>query len=131
MSRTYVVDPPSERDVRPSRPASPTKQLSKDRVTQRDGRYPSTPISHLPGTGSYALDSYRIFCPSHSNPSGEEWKAVQPTDKELILYLRWKWAYEERKEWSPLTGRVIPADLPYLGSLLDDLTEYHIRLQQG
>ena len=50
-------------------------------------RYPSTPISHFPGIGPYALDSYRIFCDSYNNPASEEWKDVMPTDKELIRFL--------------------------------------------
>ncbi|PBK98429.1 hypothetical protein ARMGADRAFT_1130416, partial [Armillaria gallica] len=29
---------------------------------------PPTPISHLPGTGRYALDSYSIFCTTYENP---------------------------------------------------------------
>jgi methyl-CpG-binding domain protein 4 len=44
--------------------------------------YPPTSISHYPGIGRYALDSYRIFC-----TASEEWKEVMPEDKELIRYL--------------------------------------------
>lgn len=84
MSKAYIVDPPSENDARPSRAGSRTNQLTN---SLRSKSYLSTPISHLPGTGPYALDSYRIFCPSHQNPFCEEWKTVQPTDKELVLYL--------------------------------------------
>jgi len=35
----------------------------------------------------YALDSYRIFCCIHDDPTSEEWKLVRPNDKELIRYL--------------------------------------------
>lgn len=45
-------------------------------------RYPPTCISHLPGSGPYALDSYRIFCGAE-----DEWKVVAPADKELVKYL--------------------------------------------
>lgn len=86
ISKAYISDPPRENDVRPSRPASPIKRCLTD-TPRRNERYTPTPISHLPGTGPYALDSYRIFCLSHSNPFCEEWKAVLPTDKELVLYL--------------------------------------------
>ena len=58
-----------------SPPPSPSKRR----------RYPPTPVSHLPGTGRYALDSYRIFCTAASEP--EAWKHVMPTDKELVRYL--------------------------------------------
>ena len=44
-------------------------------------QYPPTIISHIPGCGPYALDSYRIFCTT------EEWMSVRPTDKELRRYL--------------------------------------------
>jgi methyl-CpG-binding domain protein 4 len=78
LSRAYLQDPPSHRDERPSRalgaPISPRKRK----------KYPPTPISHLPGAGAYALDSYRIFC---MGPGSEEWKEVNPSDKELIRYL--------------------------------------------
>ena len=55
------------------------------RYYQQSGRaksdkYPVfTPISHLPRVGDYAKDSYRMFC-----VGGDEWKRVQPTDKELV-----------------------------------------------
>ncbi|OJA20380.1 hypothetical protein AZE42_06677 [Rhizopogon vesiculosus] len=81
--------------------------------------YPPTPISHYPGIGRYALDSYRIFC-----TASEEWKEVMPEDKELIRYLRWKWAYEERKIWYPDgVGVVKDVDIPYLLVLVDELVE--------
>ncbi|EEB96991.1 hypothetical protein MPER_03780, partial [Moniliophthora perniciosa FA553] len=78
-------------DARPSKPTlpSPSKKypVQLERVTRPSSprkrlRYPPTPISHLP----------------------VEWKAVKPTDKELILYLRWRWAHLERMDWSPETG---------------------------
>jgi methyl-CpG-binding domain protein 4 len=39
-------------------------------------------ISHLPGSGPYALDSYRIYC---GGP--DAWRTVMPCDKELIRYI--------------------------------------------
>jgi hypothetical protein len=44
--------------------------------------YPLTPISHLPGSGPYALDSYRIYC---GDP--DAWRTVMPRDKELVRYI--------------------------------------------
>jgi hypothetical protein len=67
LSQSYLSDPPSSDHLRLSR------------------GYPlSTPVSHLPGCGPYALDSYRIFC-----GAPDEWKVVRPADKELIRYLVW------------------------------------------
>ncbi|BFZ56254.1 hypothetical protein PYCC9005_003298 [Savitreella phatthalungensis] len=50
--------------------------------------YPPTEISHLVGAGPYAMDCYRIFC----TPDG--WRSCRPDDKELILYVEWRWAKE-------------------------------------
>lgn len=83
MSKAYIVDPPSQNDTRPPR----TFRTNRHTSSLHNKSCLSTPISHLPGTGPYALDSYRIFCPSHQNPFCEEWKTVRPADKELMLYL--------------------------------------------
>jgi methyl-CpG-binding domain protein 4 len=54
-------------------------------------------IAHLPGMGAYALDSYRIFYRDRlravENMDGieAEWKRVEPMDKELKPYLKWRW----------------------------------------
>lgn len=93
LSRVYLQDPPSLCDLRPSRPTI-LPRTSTNNHNALDGsprqqreRYPPTPISHLPGTGPYALDSYRIFCTVHNDPGSDEWKNVTPRDKELIRYL--------------------------------------------
>ncbi|KAJ7062487.1 DNA glycosylase [Mycena amicta] len=105
LSRTYLVDPPSAYDTRRSRASgpliSPRKRL----------RYPATPISHLPGAGAYALDSYRIFC------AEDEWKDVWPSDKELVRYLKWKWAAVEGRKWDPIVGDCGPVDVGYVEGL--------------
>lgn len=82
MSRMYLHDKPSPYDPRRSRATLPPGTPGGKRV-----RYPDTPISHLPGIGVYALDSYRIFCYERDYPGSQEWKEVMPTDKELIRYL--------------------------------------------
>ena len=65
LSAMYLADPPSFDVPRKSRVPN----------------YPPTAVSHLPGCGRYALDSFRIFC------CPDEWVNVMPTDKELIKYL--------------------------------------------
>jgi hypothetical protein len=65
LSAMYIADPPSFDEPR------------KSRVPH----YPRTAVSHLPGCGRYALDSFRIFC------CPDEWVNVMPSDKELIKYL--------------------------------------------
>lgn len=90
LSRSYMQEPPSAYDLRPSERASlfsPNKKGSRFFEKSKKITYPATPISHLPGTGPYALDSYRIFCTIHDDPTCQEWKLVMPTDKELIRYL--------------------------------------------
>ncbi|KIO30089.1 hypothetical protein M407DRAFT_242303 [Tulasnella calospora MUT 4182] len=97
-------------------------------------RYPPTPISHLPGVGRYALDSYRIFSPTFRGggaPRDEqrclqnllspcddskdppEWQEVLPEDKELRKYLIWRWALEG-VHWEPgkgVSGKLGVSDL--------------------
>ena len=84
LSRAYLQDPPSIYDFRSSKS---TKISSPSTPLRTTTAYPATPISHLPGTGRYALDSYRIFCTQKHDLNSEEWKTVLPTDKELVRYL--------------------------------------------
>jgi methyl-CpG-binding domain protein 4 len=57
-------------------------------------------IAHLPGMGAYALDSYRIFFRDKlrgiDTEKGvePEWKRVKADDKDLKVYLQWKWDQE-------------------------------------
>ena len=83
LSRAYLQDPPSIYDLRSSK----ANKMSSPSTLRTTAVYPATPISHLPGTGRYALDSYRIFCTQKHDFNSEEWKSVLPTDKELIRYL--------------------------------------------
>ncbi|KAF8078483.1 DNA glycosylase [Lyophyllum atratum] len=86
LSKTYIRDPPRAPDLRPSTPrVLPTDPIISSPSKRQ--RYPPTPVSHLPGAGQYALDSYRIFCTGDNPSTTEEWKTVMPTDKELIRYL--------------------------------------------
>ncbi|EED77012.1 predicted protein, partial [Postia placenta Mad-698-R] len=76
LSQAYCADPPVRGVMRTSR-----CYLDVGDGVKRQ-RYPPTEASHLPGSGPYALDSYRIFCAGE-----DEWKAVMPRDKELVRYL--------------------------------------------
>ena len=54
LSHAYLIDPPFQGAASDPSPCPPKKRL--------DGSaYPHTAISHLPGVGAYALDSFRIF----------------------------------------------------------------------
>ena len=99
-------------------------KLSEDPIGDdiEDGRT-AWEIGHLPGTGAYAMDSWRIFCRddlreipvlSAAAPAEisevvreeemrGEWAKVLPADKELRAYLRWRWL-RLGWEWDPLTG---------------------------
>ncbi|CCA75538.1 hypothetical protein PIIN_09528 [Serendipita indica DSM 11827] len=78
----WLEDPPDQMSLRPSRV----------QVAKGVAKYPPTAVSHLPGMGRYALDSYRIFC--GQLVGGNEWKTVTPLDKELRVHMRWRWAVE-------------------------------------
>ncbi|KAI8969462.1 DNA glycosylase [Trametes punicea] len=111
LSQTYISDPPLPGKLRPSR----GKVYSNE---EGSVPYPPTPVSHLPGCGPYALDSYRIFC-----VGGDEWKYVLPRDKELVKYLQWKWAIQEYRQWDPLHGPGDTIDLKYVRTMTAALTE--------
>ncbi|KAF9810458.1 hypothetical protein IEO21_06928 [Rhodonia placenta] len=103
LSQAYCADPPVRGNVRPSR-----CYVDVGVGAQRQ-RYPPTEASHLPGSGPYALDSYRIFCAGE-----DEWKAVMPRDKELVRYLRWNWAVMAFRRWEALHGPGGDVDIPYI-----------------
>jgi len=90
--------------------------LSDDRVTAAALR------EYCPGVGSYAMDSLRIFCVSDKNV----WKRVMPRDKELVRYLRWRWAIEEGKVWyHEGVGVIGDLNVPYLITLVDELAVHY------
>ncbi|KZT21156.1 DNA glycosylase [Neolentinus lepideus HHB14362 ss-1] len=130
LSSVYINNPPSPNLLYRSK--SPSKRVSAARSTHsvfapvpldpleersQTVRYASTPISHLPGAGPYALDSYRIFCAGR-----DEWKNVRPSDKELIKYLRWKWAVTSFDLWDPDRGVVRKIELSEMQSLIAELS---------
>ncbi|KAF9244206.1 DNA glycosylase, partial [Melanogaster broomeanus] len=125
-SQTPSPSPPSQT------PATGNKRQRKPGAIAKPAthrpKYPNTPISHFPGVGPYALDSFRIFCKSVPGKDAEEdeWKKVMPSDKELIWYLRWKWAVEEGKIWyANGVGVIGDIDLPYLITLVDELAAHY------
>jgi len=72
LSKMYMEYPPDPRLFYKSK-------VVKNKTTID---YPPTHISHYPGSGKYALDSYRIFCMGKG-----EWRKVCSDDKELRRYL--------------------------------------------
>ncbi|KAG8772216.1 hypothetical protein FRC15_002892 [Serendipita sp. 397] len=106
FAQTWLSDPPTQDHLRPSRVS----------VTRGESKYPPTAVSHLPGMGRYALDSYRIFCAKTVGDT--EWRNVMPLDKELRVYLRWKWALVGQI-WDCHRGIVGPATEEYLHSLCE------------
>ncbi len=100
----------------------PREILSDD-----DPRTGAWEIAHIPSTGPYALDSWRIFCRDQLRGlakgwNGEgaaagfepEWKRVLPLDKELRAFLRWMWL-KEGISWDPCTGMKEPAGEELMG----------------
>lgn len=142
ISQSFMSDPPVPDKLRPSRGKTTELCLAKDSsIVIRQVKYPPTPISHLPGCGPYALDSYRIFCAGEN-----EWKNVRPTDKELVKYLvrfplsscssipeskhnffqQWRWAVERYQKWDPVHGPRDSIDLDYVRGLTASLTAHPI-----
>jgi len=98
ISQLYMDDPPRYPSGHLQCPEAEVTTASQRPCIRRtrsrahmSSPYPCTPISHFPGVGPYALDSFRIFCRSSLEPeagtTNEVWKQVMPSDKELIRYL--------------------------------------------
>ncbi|KAG9312874.1 hypothetical protein JVU11DRAFT_6307 [Chiua virens] len=86
------------------------------------GITPGAPHLRYPGVGPYALDSLRIFCTRDK----DAWMRVMPRDKELVRYLRWRWAVEKGKVWYPEgIGVIGDVDVPYLITLVDELATHY------
>ncbi|KAI0687340.1 DNA glycosylase [Earliella scabrosa] len=118
ISQTYLSDPPVFGRCRPSRGYTTGLFLTDEGSIQvKKVPYPPTPISHIPGCGPYALDSYRIFC-----TGDDEWKTVRPTDKELTKYLQWRWAITAYRKWDPHLGPGERIDLDYIRELAATFT---------
>ena len=126
LAKTWLTNPPT-RSKRYRRLNYPVKGDGKDvpigtAIDDSDARI-AWEVSHLPGCGPYAMDSWRIFCRDElrglaSSWNGEgateadfepEWKRVLPLDKELRAYLRWMWL-KEGWMWDQETGERTRAD---------------------
>lgn len=97
------------------------KDIKKDEVlTDEDERFGAWEIGHFIN-GTYALDSYRIFCrdilrgeaqgwngEGRDDEFEPEWKRTVPTDKELRAILMWAWL-REGLHYDALTGETEPA----------------------
>lgn len=56
---------------------------------------PSSEVAHLTGVGEYASDAWKLFCKKsfyadHSEDVEEEWRTLNPKDKDLRRYVRRK-----------------------------------------
>ena len=129
LAKTWLETPPVK-GRRYRRLHYPKKDDGKDidpkegPITDEDERV-AWEVGHLAGIGSYAIDSWRIFCRDElrglptglperreleRDPAarevelGKEWTRVLPLDKELRAYLRWRWL-RLGFEWDPVSGK--------------------------
>ncbi|KAK1810150.1 hypothetical protein LTR12_015479 [Friedmanniomyces endolithicus] len=95
------------------------RQFLKQKVIESDSSNcaGALEIGHLPGCGSYAYDSWRIFCRDVLRGVAEdyrgkgaategfepEWMRVLPVDKELRVTVKWMWL-REGWIWDPENG---------------------------
>lgn len=134
LAQTWLETPPVK-GKRYRRLHYPNKDDGKDininegPISDEDERV-AWEVGHLAGIGSYAIDSWRIFCrdelrglptglPERGEMErdaaarevelGKEWTRVLPLDKELRAYLRWRWL-RLRFEWDPVSGERKAAD---------------------
>jgi hypothetical protein len=72
-------------------PPTPHRLRSKS----HDNTGPVSEVAHLVGVGEYASDAWRLFCrrsfyASHDEDVEEEWRTLDPKDKDLRRYVRGK-----------------------------------------
>ena len=126
LAKSWIKDPPAKgrRHRKLNYPFTGDGKDIKVReiLTDEDPRIGAWEIAHLPTSGPYAIDSWRIFCRDEfrglaTGWNGEdassvnfepEWKRVLPQDKELRAFLRWMWL-KNGIQWDPLSGQKFKA----------------------
>ncbi|VUC35653.1 unnamed protein product [Clonostachys rosea] len=145
FAQAWLSSPPSkERRYRrmhyPS--AGDGKDVGPTEVLDENDTREGWEIAHLPGIGPYALDSFRIFhrdmlrglakdWEGTGAPPGfePEWKRVNPSDKELKAYIRWRWL-KEGYIWDPSSGRKLYGKYPSLRKL-EELGDAYVEWNDG
>lgn len=134
LAKTWLESPPVK-GKRYRRLHYPNKDDGKDidinegPISDEDERV-AWEVGHLAGIGSYAIDSWRIFCrdelrglptglpkrydlerdaTAREVELGKEWTRVLPLDKELRAYLKWRWL-RIGIDWDPVSGERKMAD---------------------
>lgn len=128
LAKTWLETPPVKgkryrRLHYPNRDDGKDIGINEGPISDEDDRV-AWEVGHLPGIGSYAIDSWRIFCRDELRglPTGlpewhelerdpavrevelsKEWTRVLPLDKELRAYLKWRWL-RLGFEWDPVNG---------------------------
>lgn len=115
LAKAWIANPP-EKGKRYKRLNYPKPGSGKDIQPRDEPLNDQDPrdayeVAHLPGIGPYGIDSWRIFCRDDLRgvSSGiekdtlklktsatlkeleQEWPKVQPQDKELRAYIKWRW----------------------------------------
>lgn len=117
FGQTWCERPPRQGVLHKSRVAMPQAQGQRlrrrkaqkgDEMALRDV-YPATEISHLPGVGRYALDSFRLFRPSLEVP---ERAAVQVALEHKLTSEKWLEILSRREKVgeSRFVGSLLPAE---------------------
>ena len=119
LSKAWVASPPCK-GKRYGKKDYPRKGdgrgVKEGEVLNEDDERVGWEISHLPGIGAYAHDSWRMFCRDILLGRAEgwigeaadegfepEWKRVLPLDKELRAWMTWMWL-KEGWVWNKETG---------------------------
>lgn len=131
LAQKWMEQPPAKgrrhRKLHYPKPGDGKDIKPRDILDDDDSRIGAWEIAHLPSTGPYAIDSWRIFCRDElrglaTGWNGEEakavnfepeWKRVLPKDKELRAFLRWMWL-KEGIAWDPSTGERVVASTEVL-----------------
>ena len=145
LARVWIVAPPLKairyRELRHTARRNEGDVINYEPVVEEEIKTPWE-VSHLPGVGTYAIDSWRIFCrdslqgvATGLRPFGDqegieqelqqEWCEVLPQDKELRAYLKWRWL-RLGFLWDSLDGSKIAVSREIVEELArGELRSYH------